>query len=175
MGGIIPFKDRFPVVNASAFVAPTAWITGDVIVEADVSIFFGGVLRGDLQPVRIGKGTNIQEHAMVHTTGGRSPAIVGEYVTVGHRAIVHGCSIGNRCLIGMGSIILDDTVIEDDCLIGAGSVIPEGRRIPSRSLVLGMPGKVVRELSDEEVANLPSGAFQYIEVGRTYKSYFDQS
>lgn len=171
---IIPFRGKFPLVAASAFVAPTAWITGDVIIEEDVSIFFGAVLRGDLQPMRVGKGSNIQEHAMVHTTSGRSSAVIGQYVTVGHRAIIHGCSVGNRCLIGMGSIILDDTIIEDDCLIAAGSVIPEGKRIPARSLVMGVPGKVVRELSDEEVTNLPSGAYQYIEVGRTYREHFSR-
>ena len=168
---IIPFDGVSPQVDPSAFIAPTAVLTGQVSIAANVSIFFGAVLRGDLMPIEVGANSNIQEHALLHTTSNRSPVKIGEWVTVGHRAIIHGCQIKNRCLIGMGAIILDDTVIEEDCLIGAGTVVTEKQHIPARSLVLGVPGKVIRELSDAEVKKIPHGAKQYVEVGRKYREY----
>ncbi len=155
-----------PKRGARGFIAPDAWVIGDVELSDDVSIFFGAVLRGDLRPIQIGRGTNIQEHAMLHTTHGRTPTIVGEYVTVGHRAILHGCTVGNCCLIGMGSIILDGAVIGDECLIGAGALVPEGKIIPPRSLVIGMPGKVARALSEDEAKGLRIAAERYVETGR---------
>ena len=106
---------------------------------------------------------------MLHTSGGRTPTVIGDDVTIGHRAIVHGCTIGNRCLIGMGAIILDETVIEDECIIGAGALVPEGKRIPARSMVLGVPGKVIRSLTPEEVAMLPQSASRYVELGAMYR------
>ncbi|MFN8391064.1 MAG: gamma carbonic anhydrase family protein [Bdellovibrionota bacterium] len=169
---VTEFDGHTPKLHESVFIAPDAWVIGDVRLGEDVSIFFGAVLRGDILPIRIGKGTNIQEHSMLHTSQQRSPTLVGDYVTIGHRAIVHGCSIGNRCLIGMGSVILDETVIEDDCIIAAGTVIPEKKHIPARSMVMGVPGKVVRTLSDDEVARLPNGAYHYVEVGRKYRELF---
>ncbi|MCB0324603.1 MAG: gamma carbonic anhydrase family protein [Bdellovibrionales bacterium] len=166
---IIPFQSKTPMLGNDTFVAPDAWIIGDVTLGECVSVFFHAVLRGDLLPIRVGARTNIQEHAMLHTTSGRSPTIVGSQVTVGHRAIIHGATVGDRCLIGMGSIILDDTVIEDDCIIGAGAVVPEGKRIPARSLVMGVPGKVVRTLSDEEVAKLPASAEAYVQTAKALR------
>lgn len=166
---IVPFGSHHPRIGAEVFVAPDAWVIGDVELAPNVSVFFGAVLRGDILPIRVGAGTNIQEHSMLHTSHGRAPTIIGESVTIGHRAIVHGCSVGNRCLIGMGAIVLDEAVIEDECLVGAGSLITEGKHFPPRSLILGSPAKVVRQLDDAEVAQLPSGAQHYVALGTEYR------
>lgn len=166
---VIPFKEKNPTVSASAFVAPDAWIIGDTSVGETVSIFFNAVLRGDIEPIRVGRGTNLQEHVLVHTSHGMSPALIGEDVTVGHRAIIHGCSIGNRCLIGMGATILDNAEVGDDCIIGAHTLIPKGMRIPPRSLVVGTPGKVVRQLTNEELQSLVASAKGYQELGAAYR------
>lgn len=161
-----------PKIGKDVFVAPDSWVIGDVEIADEVSIFFGAVLRGDILGIKVGRGSNIQEHCLLHTTSNRQMATVGEYCTVGHRAIIHGCTVGNRCLIGMGSIILDEAVIEDDCVIAAGALIPEGKRIPARSMVMGVPGKVVRQLSDEEVKMLPNSAELYIKLGAEYRKQF---
>jgi carbonic anhydrase/acetyltransferase-like protein (isoleucine patch superfamily) len=172
---VIPFKERNPVVSASAFVAPDAWIIGDTCVGDNVSIFFNAVLRGDIQPIRVGRGTNLQEHVLVHTSHGMSPALIGEDVTVGHRAIIHGCSIGDRCLIGMGATILDNAEVGDECIIGAHTLVPKGMKIPPRTLVMGTPGKVVRQLTDEELQSLVASAKGYQELGATYRGLFSNS
>ena len=169
---ILRLDSRIPRIGQEVFLAPDAWVIGDVELGDQVSIFFGAVLRGDLLPIRVGRGTNIQEHAMVHTTHGRKPAVIGEYCTVGHRAIVHGCTVGNRCLVGMGAIILDETEIGDECVIAAGCLIPEGKTIPPRSMVMGVPGKVVRELTVAEVTMLPVSAERYIETGKLFREKF---
>ena len=167
---VIPFKEKTPVVSASAFVAPDAWIIGDTTVGDNVSIFFNAVLRGDIQAIKIGRGTNLQEHTLVHTSQGMSPALLGEDVTVGHRAIIHGCSIGDRCLIGMGATVLDNAEIGNECIIGAHTLIPKGMKIPPRSLVVGTPGKVARQLTDDEIKSLVASAKGYQELGATYRS-----
>ncbi len=167
---ITPLPGKIPSIGEGVFIAPGAHVIGDVSIGDRVSIFFGAVLRGDLLSISIGSETNIQEHSMLHTTNGRSPTIVGDQVTIGHRALVHGCTVGNRCLVGMGSIILDDTVIEDECLIGAGTLITEGKRIPAGSMVLGSPGKVVRALTDSERAGLRAAAAGYVETGALFRT-----
>ena len=166
---IIPLEKSTPSIGNDVFVAPDAWVIGDVHLGDEVSLFFGAVLRGDLMPIRVGKRTNIQEHALLHTSRKRTPVIIGEEVTVGHRAIVHGAAIGNRVLIGMGSIILDEAEIGDECIIGAGTLITERKKIPPRSMVLGSPGKVVRELTAEEIAFLPRSAAGYVETNRQFR------
>lgn len=166
---IIPVYNVMPKVGNGCFIAPDAWLLGNVTLGEQVSVFFGAVLRGDIEAITVGSETNIQEHALLHTSHGRSPAAVGSQCTIGHKAIIHGCTVGDRCLVGMGAIILDDAVIEDECLIGAGALIPEGMHVPKRSLVIGMPGKVVRELTEEEAANLTKSAADYVDVGQMYR------
>ncbi len=166
---IVAFGGHDPLIATGTFVAPDAWVIGDVELGPQVSVFFGAVLRGDILPIRVGAGSNIQEHALLHTSHGRSPTLVGEQVTIGHRAIVHGCTIGNRCLIGMGAIVLDDTVIEDECLVGAGAVVTERKRFPARSLILGSPAKIVRTLEDVEIRQLATGATNYVTLGGEYR------
>jgi carbonic anhydrase/acetyltransferase-like protein (isoleucine patch superfamily) len=137
----------------SAFVAENAAVMGDVTLGTDASVWFGCVLRGDDAPIRIGDRTNIQDLTMVHADPG-VPYDIGAEITVGHRAILHGKVIEDRCLIGMGAILLAGTVIGAESLIGAGTVVTENKVIPPRSLVLGMPGKIIRQLTDEEVETL---------------------
>ncbi len=169
---VIPFKEKTPVVSASAFVAPDAWIIGDTTVGDNVSIFFNTVLRGDIQSIKVGRGTNLQEHTLIHTSHGMSPALIGEDVTVGHRAIIHGCSIGDRCLIGMGATVLDNAEIGEECIIGAHTLVPKGTKIPPRSLVIGTPAKVVRSLTEDEIKSLTDSARGYQTLAATYTSIF---
>lgn len=169
---VIPFKERAPLVSPSAFVAPDAWIIGDVTIGDDVCIFFNVVLRGDIQSITVGRGTNLQEHSLVHTSHGMAPAIIGEDVTVGHRAIIHGCSIGDRCLIGMGATILDNAEVGAGCIVGAHTLIPKGMKVPKNCLVIGTPGKVVRELTKEESSSLLESALGYQKLGREYRAHF---
>ena len=157
----------FPKIDVSCFVAETADIIGNVTVAADSNFWYNTVVRGDEGPIKIGERTNIQDLVMIHSNQDCACEI-GDDVTIGHRAIVHGCTIGNRVLIGMGAIILDGAIIEDDVIIGAGSLVASNKRIPSRSLVVGMPGKVVRTLTEEEVANLKASALHYVTMSRKY-------
>jgi carbonic anhydrase/acetyltransferase-like protein (isoleucine patch superfamily) len=158
-----------PHVADSAFIAPDAWVIGDVSIAEDCSVFFGAVLRGDIEKIVVGARTNIQEHSVVHTSHGRGPVVIGEDVTVGHRAIIHGARIGDRVLVGMGSILLDEAVIESESVIAAGALIKEGMLVPSHSLVMGVPGKIVRQLTDKEIAFLKISSMRYVEAGRQYK------
>jgi len=150
-----------PEIEKALFISPTATIRGTVILGENVSVWHSAVLRGDMAPIEIGARTNIQDGAVLHVADD-TPCVVGEDVTIGHSAIVHACKIGNRCLVGMGAIIMNGTSIGDECIIGAGAVIPGGKIIPSRSLVIGNPGKVVRSVTDKEVEELRMQARTYM-------------
>ena len=167
---VISFKEKTPTVSASAFVAPDAWVIGDVSVGDDVSVFFNVVLRGDIEKIAIGRGSNLQEHVLVHTSHGMNPATVGEDVTVGHRAIIHGCTIEDRCLIGMGATILNGARIGANCLVGANALVTEGKEFPDGSLIMGSPARVVRILDDEAIAKMRRGAGHYVQNGRRYRA-----
>ncbi len=151
------------------WVAPTATIIGKVILEEDTSIWFGSVLRGDNEPITIGKGTNIQENCVLHTDMG-FPLSVGAGCTVGHKAMLHGCTIGENSLIGMGATILNDVVIGKNCIIGAGALVSEGKVIADNSLVVGMPGKVVRALDDAQVSLLKASSAHYVANAKRFAS-----
>lgn len=166
---VIPFGSHSPMIHDSAFIAPGSWIIGDVEIGEDATVFFNAVLRGDIESIRIGRGTNIQEHVLIHTSHGLSPAIVGENVTVGHRAIIHGCSVGNLCLIGMGATLLDNAVIGEGSIIGAHTLIPKGVEIPPYSLVVGTPGRVIRQVTEEERTSLLESAVNYQRLGAEYR------
>lgn len=157
-----------PRLGRDVFVAPNASVIGDVVIGDESSIWFGTVVRGDAFPIRIGARTNVQDNAVVHITGGKAATTIGDDVTVGHLALVHGCTVGNRCLIGMGSIVLDGAVIEDECLIAAGALVPPGMRVPARSLVMGRPGKVVRALTESDLAHIRDAAAVYVAHAREY-------
>lgn len=165
----LALEDATPQVAATAFIAPTAVVVGDIHIADDASVWYTAVLRGDVHPIRIGARTNVQDGAIVHATVGRTATTIGADCTVGHRAIVHGCTVGDRVLVGMGAIVLDDAVIGDDCVIGAGALVTSGTVIPPRSLVFGSPAKVRRALSDVEVAGLLASAAHYVETARAHR------
>jgi carbonic anhydrase/acetyltransferase-like protein (isoleucine patch superfamily) len=149
------------------FVAPTAVLVGRVIVGEGAGIWFGVVARGDNEPISIGMGSNVQENAVLHTDMG-FPLSIGQGCTIGHKAMLHGCTIGDNSLVGMGATVLNGARIGRNCLIGAGALVTEGKVIPDGSLVMGMPGKVVRALSDEEIARLRRSAEGYVENARRF-------
>jgi len=148
-------------MDSSVFLAPSADIIGEVSIGAQSSVWFQVVIRGDVNWIRIGSRTNIQDHSMLHVTRKKSPLSIGDEVTVGHRVTLHGCTIGNRVLLGMGAIVLDDAVIGDDCVIGAGALVTQKMQVPSGSLVFGSPAKVIRPLRNEELAFLKASAQNY--------------
>ena len=146
-----------PEVHKNAFVADTANVLGDVNIGEGSSIWYNTVVRGDIENIKIGKYTNIQDNSTVHTET-NIPTELGDYTVVGHNAIIHGCTVGNNCLIGMGAIVLNGAVIGDNSIVAAGSLITEGKIIPPNSLVMGTPGKVVRQVTDEEIADIKKNA-----------------
>ncbi len=166
---VIPFKNWAPSVDASCFIAPDAWVIGQASIGARCSVFFGAVVRGDIQAISVGEGTNLQEHSLVHTSHGMSPARIGKGVTVGHRAIIHGCSIGDGSLIGMGATILDNATIGEQCIVGAHTLVPKGMVVPARSLVVGTPAKIVRQITEEEANSLAESAVSYQRLGASYR------
>ncbi|HEY3181016.1 MAG TPA: gamma carbonic anhydrase family protein [Casimicrobiaceae bacterium] len=153
------------------FIAPNATLIGRVVLEDRASVWFNVVIRGDNDPIVIGARSNVQDGSVLHTDDG-VPLTLGEDVSVGHAVVLHGCTIGNGSLVGIKAVVLNHAVIGRDCLIGAGALIPEGKTIPDRSLVLGVPGKVVRTLTDEEVQDLRNIAHHYVENARRYRSTF---
>lgn len=161
------FLHAKPCVEDAAFVANNATIVGDVRLGRDSSVFYGAVLRGDIETIRIGEGTNVQDGCIIHLADDIG-ANVGAYCTIGHAAIVHACTIGDLCLVGMKAVILDGAVIGDECLIGAGSLVTSRSQIPPRSLVMGSPARVVRQLTEAELSSLRASAEKYIAVSRAH-------
>jgi len=165
---IRPFKGVTPAVDASAYVDVSAQVVGDVEIGAESSVWMNVVIRGDVNHIRIGKRTNIQDLTMVHVMRDTHPTIIGDDVTVGHSAVVHGTTIEDRVLIGMGAVLLNGVHIESDCVVAAGTLLTEGTRIPARSLVMGRPGKVKRQLTDAEVAEIRWYADNYVNYRLDY-------
>ncbi len=165
---VFALDERPPRLPAGfCFVADSATVIGDVVLEEDVGIWFGAVLRGDNEPITVGRGSNIQELSVLHTDMG-FPLVIGAGCTIGHRAILHGCTIGENSLVGMGATILNGARIGRNCLVGANALVTEGRDIPDGSLVVGMPAKVVRPLTESEIAGLERSAAHYVENARRF-------
>lgn len=164
---IIKFKEFYPKVDASAWAAPSADIIGNVHIGEDSSIWFGCVLRADVNAIRIGNRTNIQDLSMIHTDV-HTQTIIGDDVTIGHKVMLHGCTVENGCLIGMSATILDDAVIGEGSIVGANSLVTQGKKFPPRSLIMGSPAKVVKSLDDETVEGLIKHAGHYIEYKNDY-------
>lgn len=143
-------------------------MAGDVEIGPDTSVWFGSVVRGDVHAIRIGARTNLQDHCVVHVTRDRFPAWVGDEVTVGHRATVHGCRVGDGALVGIAAVVLDGAEIGEEALVGAGALVPPGAKIPARHLALGVPARVVRPLRDEEIRSQRARALEYVETARGY-------
>lgn len=170
---LIPYGGKSPKIDKSVFIAPGSYIIGNVTIGKESSIWFGAVLRGDEGPITIGERTSIQENVTIHLYE-EFPTVVGDEVTVGHNAVIHGCKIGNRCIIGMGSTILDGAEIGEECIVGANTLITNGKMIPPRSLVLGSPGKVVRQLTDKDLQMIYESYKVYVQKGKEYKDMLNK-
>ena len=165
---ITSYRGVSPQIADTAFVAPGAQIIGDVHIGAHSSVWFNCVLRGDCYFIRIGENSNIQDNTVIHVTQGRFGTAIGSFVTVGHSAVLHGCTVKDRCLIGIGAIVLDDVTIGEESFIAAGSLVTPGTVIPPRSMVMGAPAKVRRAVTDEEVARIGEHWQHYVE----YKNHY---
>ncbi|MCB0280031.1 MAG: gamma carbonic anhydrase family protein [Calditrichaeota bacterium] len=163
------YKGITPKIGKNCFIEDSAHVIGDVVLGDDCSVWFNTVIRGDVNYIRIGNKTNIQDGSILHVTVNTCPLVLGEGVTVGHGAILHGATINNYCLIGMGAKILDKAIVEDFSIVGAGSLVKQGFVVPSGHLVAGVPARVIREITDDERAFLRQSAQNYINYMKDYK------
>lgn len=154
------FEGKSPDAARASFIAWNAEVIGDVVLEEETTVWFGATIRGDIEQIRIGRGSNVQDSASLHTDAG-APLSVGENVTIGHNAVVHGCTVGDESLIGMGAIVLNKAVIGRQCIVGAGALVTEGKVFPDRSLIIGSPAKAARQVSDEEITRVRENARNY--------------
>ncbi|MCE9670002.1 gamma carbonic anhydrase family protein [Myxococcus stipitatus] len=159
-----------PRIHPSCFVEDSAQVVGDVELGEGSSIWFNTVLRGDVNPIQVGKRTNLQDLSLIHVTSMRYGTVIGDDVTVGHHVVLHGCTVGNRVLVGMGAILLDGVEVGDDCIIGAGTLLTPGTKVPPGSMVMGSPGRVKRPLTDDEKAFLLMSAGHYVELANEYRA-----
>ncbi|MGD8531046.1 MAG: gamma carbonic anhydrase family protein [Syntrophobacterales bacterium] len=165
----LSFKGVQPTIDPTVYVAPGAVIIGDVVIGPESSIWFGTIVRADVHYIRIGSQTNIQDQCVLHVTGGKHPLHIGNRITVGHRAIIHGCTIEDGCLIGMGAVLLDGCYVGSEAVVAAGAVVAEGTRIPPRTLAMGVPAEPRREVNDKELARARSSSSHYIELAEIYR------
>lgn len=168
MQNILPYKTIFPKIDNSVFIAPSAWVIGDVEIGPRSSIWFNTVVRGDEHYIRIGSDTNIQDNSTIHGTGGKFPVIIGSRVTVGHRAVIHGCIIEDECLIGMGAVLMDGVKIGGGSLIAGGAVLVPGTIVPPGSLVTGVPGVVKGPVSEKQRALILHSYSHYVDTAADY-------
>ncbi|PFN96428.1 gamma carbonic anhydrase family protein [Bacillus sp. AFS076308] len=166
---IYPFKDKYPLIAETAFIADYVTITGDVEIGEQSSVWFNSVIRGDVAPTRIGNKVNIQDNSILHQSP-NNPLILEDEVTIGHQVILHSCIVRKKALVGMGSIILDQAEIGEGAFIGAGSLVPQGKKIPPNTLAFGRPAKVIRELTPEDKKEMERIYTEYAEKGQYYKS-----
>ena len=166
---IYQLDDHSPQIDPTAWVADTAQVMGAITLGAHTSVWFGAVLRGDTETIQIGEGSNVQDLAVIHADIGL-PVVVGKHVTVGHQVMLHGCTIGDESLIGIGAVVLNGARIGRHCVVGAGSVVTEGKAFPDGSLIMGTPAKVVRELTPEQIEGLRMSAKHYIQNALRFKN-----
>ncbi len=166
---IHPFRGKHPRIHPTVFLADGVQVIGDVEIGEDSSVWFNSVIRGDVYHIRIGKRTNVQDGSVIHVTRDRFASTIGDDVTLGHGSRVHGATIHDRCLIGIGSILLDRSVIGHDCIVAAGSLVTEGFEAPPRSLIMGLPAQVNRPLTDQEVARIAHTAKNYVSYVAQYR------
>jgi len=165
---LMAYKGIDPVIHEGVFIVDSAIVIGDVEIGEYTSLWFNAVARGDVNYIRIGERTNVQDNCTLHVTNGTHPLVIGSEVTIGHNVTIHGCTVKDRCLIGMGAILLDGSEIGEESVIGAGALVKEGMKVPPRSLVVGLPARVARQLTDEEVARIKKSAANYIEYAGDY-------
>lgn len=168
MTGVLPYREIYPKLGEEVFVAPGAWVIGDVVIGDRSSIWFNTVVRGDVHYIRIGSETNVQDNSILHVTEGRFPLEIGNRVTIGHRAIVHGCVVEDDCLIGMGAIILDGARIGRGSLVAAGSLVAPGTDIPPDSLVMGVPATMKKTVGEAERDLIRSSKEHYLQLSIDY-------
>ncbi|HIQ48732.1 MAG TPA: gamma carbonic anhydrase family protein [Aquifex aeolicus] len=168
MAIIKPYKGIYPKIHESVYLSENVVVIGDVEIGKDSSVWFGTVIRGDVNYIKIGKRTNIQDNCVVHVTHDTHPTIIGDNVTVGHGVILHGCTLHNNILVGMGATIMDGVEIEDYVLVGAGALVTPNKKIPSGVLVAGVPAKIVRELREEEIKLIKESAENYVKYKNEY-------
>ncbi len=168
---IYQLDELVPRMHESAWVADSAQVIGNVELAEGVSVWFGTVIRGDTEAIRIGRGSNIQDASVLHADFG-VPLTIGENVSIGHQVMLHGCTIGNGSLIGIGAVVLNNAKIGKNCLVGAGSLVTEGKEFPDGSMIIGSPAKAVRQLSSEQIEGLKMIAQHYIDNARRYKAGF---
>jgi carbonic anhydrase/acetyltransferase-like protein (isoleucine patch superfamily) len=173
-GNLLPHGDTSPKVAPSAWIAPGAYVIGDVSLGDESSVWYGAVLRGDTEPIQIGDRTNVQDGCILHADPGY-PAVVGEGCVLGHNAVVHGCEVGNNCLVGMSATILNGAKIGDGSIVAAGAVVPEGREFPPRSLIVGVPAKRAGDVADKQAADIERGASQYVERAAAHRASLGES
>ncbi|MBT2602177.1 gamma carbonic anhydrase family protein [Peribacillus frigoritolerans] len=169
---IIPYNNKKPSIDDTVFVAPGAHLIGDISIGKDSTVWFNAVLRGDEDSITIGEKCSIQDNSTIHLFEG-CPVVIEDEVTVGHNVILHGCKIGKRSIIGMGSTILDNVEIGEECIVGANTLISSGKIIPPRSLVIGSPGKVVRRLNDKDLELIQLSIDTYVQKGKDFKGILD--
>ena len=170
---ILPYRGKNPAIDPTAFIAPSAAVIGDVTIGAGSSVWFGAVVRGDFQPIRIGSNTNIQDNATIHVMRD-VPVEIGDHVLIGHNAVVHCSKIGSNPLIGMGSIVMGYSEIGENVVIGAGTFLPQHKKIPANSLVFGSPAQIVRALRDDEIEALQNAAENYADLAAEYQKIIEE-
>ncbi len=162
------FKNKKPIISETAFIAPSADIIGEVTVGENSSIWYNVTIRGDIAPVIIGKNSNVQDNSVIHV-GHNVPAVIGNNVTIGHNVIVHACTIRDNSLIGMGAIILDYAEIGEESIVGAGSLVTKRKKFPPRSLIMGSPARMIRELTEEEIQGIRDNVKSYVDIALEYR------
>lgn len=165
-----PFQGKAPRIHPDAWIAPGAMVIGDVVIGEGSSVWFGSVVRGDVHHIRIGRDTNVQDRCVIHVTTDRFATVLGDGVTLGHSVTLHGCTVEDRALVGIGAVVLDDAVIGEESMIGAGALVTPGTRIPPRVLAVGSPARVKRELTEAEIAHLRASGPKYAQLARLYRN-----
>lgn len=165
---ILPYKDILPRIDESAFIAPTAAIIGDVEIAGEASVWFGCTVRGDVNNITIGRGANIQDGSVIHVSSTTQGTYIGDYVTVGHMALLHACTIGDRAFIGMKACVMDDAEVEPMAMVAAGALVTPGKRVPTGQLWAGSPARYMRDLTEEEMKFLQFSADRYVTLSRAY-------
>ncbi len=168
LASVTRFNGILPQIHPSVFLADGARIVGDVLLEKNVSVWFNAVVRGDVHYIRVGENSNIQDGAVIHCTYQKNPTIIGKNVSIAHLAVIHGCTIEDNCLIGMGAVVMDKAIVGEFSLVGAGALVSQGTVIPPRSLVLGSPAKVIRTLLDKEIEQFMATTERYLEYAKGY-------
>ena len=172
---LFPYLDKFPKIGKNVLLAPGVKVAGEVEIGNDSSIWYNTVIRGDVNYVKIGKMTNVQDSSTLHVTNGKFPLVIGDKVTIGHSVVLHGCILKDLCLIGINAVVLDGAIVEEKSMVAAGTVVTPGFVVPSGKLVAGVPGKVIRDLKSEELENFEKSAERYVKYAQLTRESFSKS